>query len=85
MKKIITISALIIIFSGVCMAQSKHNVTLTLHVSPYINEEEQAMVVSCSTNMPYLPQEEYLKKFLPQKVIDIFCINKLLEHELEEE
>ena len=61
------------------------NLSNTATTAYYINEEEQAMVVSCSTNMPYLPQEEYLKKFLPQKVIDIFCINKLLEHELEEE
>lgn len=61
------------------------NLSSTVSTAYYINEEEQMMVVSCSTNMPYLPQEEYLKEFLPQKVIDIFCINKLIEEELEEE
>ncbi len=54
MKKIITISALIITFSGVCMAQSKHNVTLTLHVSPYINEEEQMVYVHHTEDNEYI-------------------------------
>lgn len=61
------------------------NLSNTATTAYHINEEEQTMVVSCSTNMPYLPQEEYLKEFLPQKVIDIFCINKLIEEVLGEE
>lgn len=43
MKKFF-LSALLLL-PAICMAQSSHNVTLTMHVSPYINEVEQTAYV----------------------------------------
>ena len=52
MKQII--SFLMVAYAMTCMAQSKHNVTLTLHVSPYINEEEQMVYVHHTEDNEYI-------------------------------
>lgn len=49
----------------------------------HIQEKEQVMKVYSTTNLPYLPDESYLKKYLDYKLCDIFCANKLVDHYLE--
>lgn len=60
------------------------NLAQSVTTSFLINEEEQTMEVCCSTNLPYLSNENYLKEYLDKKLNDIFCSNKLLDHFLEE-
>lgn len=66
-------------------AINQSNLGCGVSTAYFTNEEEQVMTVYSMTNLPYLPDENYLKEFLDRKLCDIFCANKLVDHYLEEE
>ena len=65
-------------------AINQANFAFSVSTAYFINEEERIMEVGCTTNIPYLPDENYLKEYLEKKLYDIFIANRLLDHFLEE-
>ena len=56
------------------------------HVTSYIslNSETHMTEVYCSTHYPYLPDKEYLKEQLDNKICEIIFANKIINHFMEE-
>lgn len=59
------------------------NVGACITTGYLVNEEEQLMEISCSTNIPYLNDELYLKEYIDKKLCDIFSYNRYLDHVLK--
>jgi len=56
------------------------------HVTSYIslNSETHMTEVYCSTHYPYLPDKDYLKEQLDNKICEIIFANKIINHFMEE-
>ena len=56
------------------------------HVTSYIslNSETHMTEVYCSTHYPYLPDKEYLKEQLDNKICEIIFANKIINQFMEE-